>query len=632
MLSISAIKPRGWQEDALADLLDTKDNVLVQASTGAGKSFFIMMFAHQSQKTMVIITHVLSLMHQWCDEMDKLGINYYNFHGKNNQIPDGTKIVVSTYQTWRDNTQVFSPDCLILDEAHKSTSDSYDIIFSGNKTARRIGLSATPVAPIGAATPLKDIYDRLLITSSTSELMEDGVIMKPRMIDATSLSEKTEKVLLKDKGEYTATTLSKASKLDGNDAFGACKTWQRYIQRLENRRTLIFATDVAHARIIKKDFTKIGVICEVVVSDMEEDDLDKREVADKLSTGEVEVVVSVNMLSEGFNCPMAANAILCRPTKNIALAVQQFGRALRSCKGKDECLVIDVANVFLSTCLPTDNPDWPHLFKYGLGIDPFETMSFEEFIEDGGLEDPLDPQDIPEDIDPEVLLGFCEDHGEYIVEFRTVIKEEEDGKTSKTSRPTPCPTCSLKKQISGKAKVKKKLEKLYMEFKAAWTDYVDIRNRHSFSITQHVFDACTTYYGTAHKSQKAFYMTTIFRLQSLLEIINKNGVDTGGGRAIVADQQQFWDTHKDLEEIHHAQMHVSKKAKDVLKCLRELRHCGVKLNKNIFKTRDTGRLTHIIKPQFQRELLSVRNLLEVWQQRETELNTIENKQRNRTHD
>ena len=65
----------------------------------------------------------------------------------------------------------------------------------------------------------------------------------------------------------------------------------------------------------------------------------------KFSQREVNCLVSVSALSEGFDSPIADCVVLCRPTKSRALAIQMVGRGLRYHPQKQDCLVLDFAGI-----------------------------------------------------------------------------------------------------------------------------------------------------------------------------------------------------------------------------------------------------------------------------------------------
>jgi DNA repair protein RadD len=54
----------------------------------------------------------------------------------------------------------------------------------------------------------------------------------------------------------------------------------------------------------------------------------------RFAAGFIDVLVTVDVVSEGFDCPGAAVAILLRPTQSEGLYLQQIGRVLRPAPGK----------------------------------------------------------------------------------------------------------------------------------------------------------------------------------------------------------------------------------------------------------------------------------------------------------
>jgi DNA repair protein RadD len=62
-----------------------------------------------------------------------------------------------------------------------------------------------------------------------------------------------------------------------------------------------------------------------------------------LGTGELQVLTNCGLISEGLDVPNVSAAILLRPTKSLALHLQQVGRALRPAPGKERALILDHA-------------------------------------------------------------------------------------------------------------------------------------------------------------------------------------------------------------------------------------------------------------------------------------------------
>ena len=77
-----------------------------------------------------------------------------------------------------------------------------------------------------------------------------------------------------------------------------------------------------------------------------------------LGRGALHVLASCNVVSEGTDIPTVTAAIMLRPTASYALAMQQMGRALRVCPGKDRAIILDHAGNSIRHGLPTEPVEW----------------------------------------------------------------------------------------------------------------------------------------------------------------------------------------------------------------------------------------------------------------------------------
>ena len=77
-----------------------------------------------------------------------------------------------------------------------------------------------------------------------------------------------------------------------------------------------------------------------------------------LGSGAIEVLTSCEILGEGIDIPTIGAAILLRPTKSLALYLQQVGRGLRPAPGKSHLTVIDCAGNALAHGLPDEPHAW----------------------------------------------------------------------------------------------------------------------------------------------------------------------------------------------------------------------------------------------------------------------------------
>src|SRR5262249_10962088 len=70
---------------------------------------------------------------------------------------------------------------------------------------------------------------------------------------------------------------------------------------------------------------------------------ERRALIAALGTGEIQVLTNCGLISEGLDVPVVTATILLRPTKSLALHLQQVGRALRPAPGKAKAKILDHA-------------------------------------------------------------------------------------------------------------------------------------------------------------------------------------------------------------------------------------------------------------------------------------------------
>ena len=101
-------------------------------------------------------------------------------------------------------------------------------------------------------------------------------------------------------------------------------------------QTIVFAVNVLHAISLSKIFNEYGIKAGYVVSDIRDDmtgvkrsDKDNIAVLEGYRQGKIQVIVNVNMLTEGVDLPQTQTVFLARPTVSKILMTQMIGRALR---------------------------------------------------------------------------------------------------------------------------------------------------------------------------------------------------------------------------------------------------------------------------------------------------------------
>ncbi len=100
--------------------------------------------------------------------------------------------------------------------------------------------------------------------------------------------------------------------------------------------------------------------------------------ADELAP--IQVLVNVDIFSEGFDCPDVEFVQLARPTLSLAKYLQMVGRGLRVAKGKKNCVIIDNVGLYRVFGLPSQVWNWKATFegklKYGKNKDTLKGRDF----------------------------------------------------------------------------------------------------------------------------------------------------------------------------------------------------------------------------------------------------------------
>jgi superfamily II DNA or RNA helicase len=117
-----------------------------------------------------------------------------------------------------------------------------------------------------------------------------------------------------------------------------------YRRRLHPGTAICFCCTIEHAEQMAAAFRSAGIRAASVSGSTPAEER-KRLIAG-LGTGEVEVLSSCMIISEGTDIPSVGGAILMRPTASLSLYLQMVGRALRPAPGKQEAVILDhVGNI-----------------------------------------------------------------------------------------------------------------------------------------------------------------------------------------------------------------------------------------------------------------------------------------------
>jgi DNA repair protein RadD len=132
----------------------------------------------------------------------------------------------------------------------------------------------------------------------------------------------------------------------------------------------VFACGKAHANQICDELELHGISAGVVIGDTAHGE--REELISGHKFGDIKALVTVNVLSTGYNNPAIDMLALMRPTESASLYVQQVGRGSRKAPGKADCLILDYAGVVLRHG-PIDAVDPDRKPGSGDGVAPSKT-------------------------------------------------------------------------------------------------------------------------------------------------------------------------------------------------------------------------------------------------------------------
>lgn len=331
---------RPHQERAIVllkqSLLAGKRRPMLQAPTGFGKTLLaaaIVDGARRKGNRVLFVVPALSLVDQTVQAFYEEGLTDVGvIQGAHHMTDWSQPIQVASVQTLM-RRKVPEAQVAIIDEAHRWFDFYGKWMASEEWTAKPIiGLSATPWAK-----GLGKHYDDLIIAATTSELIEAGYLSNFRVFAPSHPDLTGVRTVAGDYHEGDLSTAMDKTPLVAD----VVDTW---LKRGENRPTLCFGVDRAHAKHLQAQFDSCGVSTAYI--DAFTPLNERAEIERKFHSSDVKVVCNVGCLTTGVDWDVRC-IVLARPTKSEMLFVQIIGRGLRTAEAKEDCLILDHSDTHL---------------------------------------------------------------------------------------------------------------------------------------------------------------------------------------------------------------------------------------------------------------------------------------------
>lgn len=321
---------RSYQQQGVDDMRKLVNagarRLLLTMPTGGGKTVLascIIDAAQTFKRRVLFIAHRIELINQTAIQLARFGITDIGvIKGTDKRSNPDAPVQVASIDTLRNRSLGdWVPDIIIIDEAHRALADSYRVLFTQYPDALHIGLTATPFRTDNQG--LGELYQQLVVCAKPSQLIEDGFILDPRIFAGPLAPDITSVEYSAMANDFHNGQLGSAMmkrQLVGNIV-------EEWVKRANGRRTVCFAVNVEHSKMIVDEFYHACVRAAHIDGNTPADE--RSQILLRLEKGELQVVSNCDVLSEGWDQPSVKCAILARPTASVRLHLQQCGRILR---------------------------------------------------------------------------------------------------------------------------------------------------------------------------------------------------------------------------------------------------------------------------------------------------------------
>lgn len=329
---------------------------LLVMPTGAGKTrcfTYMTQAARERGRRTLIIVHRQELLTQASRSLESYKVPHGLIApGKNGERD---QVAVASVQTLdrrlRNGSMDF--DFIILDEAHHACASVWFRVLERFPSAQILGVTATPCRLDGKGLGLGSggVFDDLVIGPQVSELIKLGFLVKP-IVYAPPVAGLDLTGVRSVGGDYAAGALAERMM---KPSITGCAV-EHYSRLASGEPAIAFCASIAHAEHVTDQFRAAGYTSAVIHGGL--DDHTRRSILEALAEGWIQVVTSVDLISEGTDVPAVAVGMLLRPTKSTSLFIQQVGRILRPSANKHRALVLDHVGNCMQHGLPDESRCW----------------------------------------------------------------------------------------------------------------------------------------------------------------------------------------------------------------------------------------------------------------------------------
>ena len=406
-----------YQEDMKARIekaLCLHRSVMAQMPTGTGKTYLLTAvidsFVRANPKAKVwIVAHRRELVSQ----IDETVRKFHSYSSATSSLLSSVKAMSIQWLMRHYDEIEEEPGLIVIDEAHHALAKTYKEMWERFPKAKFLGLTATPCRLNGKG--FTDLFDVLVQSWGVPEFISKG-----RLATYDFVSIKSDGVT-----QRLIDSLQKRG-ADGdyqNKEMDMLLNKKPSIERLyrsleeygKDRKGIVYAINISHAQKITKLYQEHGV--KAIAIDSKTPAAERQQDIEAFKKGDIQVLVNVDIFSEGFDCPDVEFVQLARPTLSLAKYLQMVGRGLRVAKGKKNCVIIDNVGLYRVFGLPSQVWNWNAMFEGKLKVGKKKkTPKEREFFLMSKVQD-----DIPIHPDSEMMMVMSHEELLQTIQYREFV-------------------------------------------------------------------------------------------------------------------------------------------------------------------------------------------------------------------
>ena len=363
------IKLYDYQEDMKERIegeLRLHRSVMAQMPTGTGKTYLLTavidsFVSNNPMEKVWIVAHRRELVSQ----IDETVRKFHSYFASNTSSLLSSVKAMSIQWLMRHYDEIEEePGMIVIDEAHHALAKTYKEMWKRFPKAKFLGLTATPCRLNGKG--FTDLFDVLVQSWSVPEFISKGRLATYDFVSIKSDGVTQRLIDSLQKRGADGDYQNKEMDMLLNKKPSIERLYQSLEEFGKDRKGIVYAINISHAQKITKLYQEHGVKATAI--DSKTPAVERQQDIEAFKKGDIQVLVNVDIFSEGFDCPDVEFVQLARPTLSLAKYLQMVGRGLRVVKGKKNSVIIDNVGLYRVFGLPSQAWNWNVMFEGKLKV------------------------------------------------------------------------------------------------------------------------------------------------------------------------------------------------------------------------------------------------------------------------